>query len=52
MKIICNKQEFAEMVRNCYKSNSCTNCLLSGLCDGQNCVVTFADVVEESEEEG
>lgn len=52
MRIICNKKEFAEMVRNCYKSGLCDLCILSGICDGQDSIVAFADVVEEPEEEG
>ena len=49
MKIICNKQEFAEIVRSCYKNTGCYNCALNGVCDGQDSIVAFADVVEEGE---
>ena len=49
MKIICNKNEFAEMVRNCYKSQYCSNCVLNSICDGQDSVVDFTDVIEDKE---
>ena len=49
MKIICNKTEFAEMVRNCYKANGCYDCVLNGACDGQDSVVAFTDVIEDKE---
>lgn len=49
MKIICNKKEFAELVRKCYTSNSCLSCALSAVCDGQDSIVAFTDIVEEGE---
>lgn len=49
MKIICNKNEFAEMVWSCYKSKYCYNCVLNSVCDGQDSVVAFTDVIEEKE---
>lgn len=51
MKIICNKNEFAEIVRHCYKSNGCYSCILNGICDGQDSVVAFTDVIEEGEKD-
>lgn len=51
MKIICNKKEFAEIVRSCYKNTGCYNCALNGVCDGQDSIVAFADVVEEGEDD-
>ena len=52
MKIICNKIEFAEIVRNCYKSTYCSNCALNSVCEGQDSVVAFTDVIEEGERDG
>lgn len=50
MKIICNKIEFAQIVRNCYKADGrCDLCLLSGICGGGDSVVALADVEEERE---
>ena len=51
MKIICNKIEFAEIVRRCYHSDFCDLCALSGVCDGQDSVVAFTDVIEEGDED-
>lgn len=52
MKIICNKNEFAEMVLNCYKSQYCSDCVLNGVvCDGQDSVVAFTDVIDEGEKD-
>lgn len=50
MKIICNKNEFAEMVRNCYKSNSCYGCVLNGMCGNKDSVVAFTDVIEDEKD--
>lgn len=49
MKIICNKKEFAEIVRNCYKNSYCADCALNGVCGGQDSIIAFTDVVEEGE---
>lgn len=50
MKLICNKREFAQLVIKCYKNeNYCTDCALYGVCDGQDSIVAFIDVVEEGE---
>lgn len=52
MKITCNKKEFADMIRNCYKSQYCSNCVLHDVCDGQDSIVAFTDVIEEGEKDG
>ena len=52
MKIICNKNEFAEIVRRCYNAEDCNYCALSGACDGQDSVVAFTDVIDEGEKDG
>lgn len=50
MKIICNKAEFAQLVRNCYRANgACGTCLLHDICNGEDSVVAMADVEEERE---
>lgn len=49
MKIICNKQEFATIVRSCYRNTTCDDCVLNRVCDGEDSIVAFTDVVEEGE---
>lgn len=41
MKIICNKSEFAMLVRNCayeHQTNDCQNCLFSDVCSETNAI--------------
>ena len=41
MKIICNKSEFAMLVRSCayeHQSNDCQNCLFSDVCSETNAI--------------
>ena len=59
MKIICNKKEFAELVRNCectLSNDGCNACVFVGLCS-QGCSVArdgmdfIEDICEISVEE-
>lgn len=36
MKIIVDKHEYAELVRQCYSQMCCRGCALYGVCDGEN----------------
>lgn len=41
MKIICNKSEFAMLVRNCayeHQTNDCQNCWFSNICSETNAI--------------
>lgn len=44
MKIIVDKHEYAELVRQCYSQMCCRGCALYGVCDGENSVVAAAEV--------
>lgn len=56
MTIICNKEEFAKMVVNCYHTEQeceCDNCVLFGLCPSAESGDTarrFGDICEIEEE--
>ena len=47
MKIICNKNQFAEMVCACYEASSCYNCVLSEVCAGQNDLIGMVEIKED-----
>lgn len=41
MKIVCNKSEFAMLVRNCayeHQANDCQNCLFYNVCSETNAI--------------
>lgn len=59
MKIICNKKEFVELVRNCeyaLHNDGCNICVFSGLCSqgcslDRGCMDFIEDICEFSLEE-
>ncbi len=39
MNIVCNKNEFAMLVRNCQRNEGeCEGCLFTSVCSGAGCV--------------
>lgn len=51
MKIICNKEEFSEMVVNCANSQSCANCILYDICDASESTINLVNLCEIREQE-
>lgn len=49
VKIICNKADFAKMVKNCCRSMSCSECVLDDICVGTE-ELPFLNLVEVIEE--
>ena len=47
MKIICNKNQFAEMVCTCYEASSCYDCVLGKVCAGQNDLIGMIEIKED-----
>ena len=47
MKIICNKSQFASMVRMCYKTSLCYSCVLNEVCEGQSDLENMAEIIDD-----
>lgn len=48
MKIICTKEEYALIVRQCYSQMCCRGCALYGVCKAGDSIAAVAEVVEDA----
>lgn len=49
MKILCTKEEFADLVSVCNMSDSCSDCILSNICEtskNNNTLVNICEITE------
>ena len=49
MKILCTKEEFADLISVCNMSDSCSDCVLSNICEtSKNTLVNICEITESS----
>ena len=50
MKILCTKEEFADLISVCNMSDSCSDCILSNICEtSKNTLVNICEITESSD---